>query len=193
VVVLDLTAGGRVTSLGRMRDYAGTRAGWAGVEQVRSALRLASERSRSPNESRLRNVLRVVGSLSSLLVNRPVFDQAGRLLGVPDLFDPVAGLVLEYDGAEHRGARRHSRDVRREDGFRRHRLEYVKVTALDMPLPERVVDRVLAGRERAHWLPEGRRSWTLSPPPWWREEVSLDEWLDRRDWLRSEHGQAYGA
>lgn len=47
----------------------------------------------------------------------------------PDLFDDEAGLVVEYDGTEHRAARRHTRDVVREEQCRRLGLEYCKVTA----------------------------------------------------------------
>ena len=60
--------------------------------------------------------------------SRPVFDRSGRLIGYPDLLDVDAGVVGEYDGADHRRALRHSRDVAREEDFRRAGLEYFKVT-----------------------------------------------------------------
>ena len=35
------------------------------------------------------------------LCNVPVFDRFGQHIGTPDLLDPVAGVVGEYDGALH--------------------------------------------------------------------------------------------
>ena len=42
------------------------------------------------------------------LCNVPLFDRHGRHLATPDLVDPGAGVVGEYDGAVHlTGAQRH--------------------------------------------------------------------------------------
>jgi len=116
-----------------------------------------------------------------------VFTRQGRLLGVADLFDPVAGLVGEFDGADHRGARRHSRDVAREEGFRRAGLEVVTVTGPDLPRRQLVVDRLRSVRARARFLPEHERAWTLVPPPEWDVPETLDEILARRAWMREFH------
>ena len=35
-------------------------------------------------------------------MNCPVHDRSGRLLGIADLLDEEAGLVVEFDGADHR-------------------------------------------------------------------------------------------
>lgn len=113
-------------------------------------------------------------------MNRPVFDLSGRLICVADLFDPVAGMVVEYDGAEHRKIRRHARDVEREELCRQVGLEYCKVTALDMRDSAVVLDRFESVRRRALFLPAGRRQWTLDYPPGWRHTESLDEKLARR-------------
>ena len=48
------------------------------------------------------------------LVNQPVFDLSGNLMGIADLFDPQLGVVGEYDGAAHKARERHRRDVARE-------------------------------------------------------------------------------
>ncbi len=183
VVALDMAFDGEVTSLCRMRAHV---AGWSlrkGVPLVRHALGLASQHSWSPNETRMRMMWLLGAGLPPPLVNRPVFDRAGRLLGYPDLLDEAAGLVGEYDGADHRGAVRHSKDVGREDRFRRHGLEVYRVTAPDLVAPGRVVRRMLAARERASWLPPERRRWTTTPPPGWDAGPSLDERLDHRDFL----------
>ena len=133
VVAMDMVAAAELTSVLRMRHYVQGRSGWAGVGQVRAALDLASEHSRSPNETRLRLVWVLDAGLPIPEVNRPVLDRGGRLLGVADLLDVAAGVVGEYDGADHRAARRHTRDVAKEDALREHGLEVFRVTALDLP------------------------------------------------------------
>ena len=113
------------------------------------------------------------------LCNRPVFDLAGRLLGYPDLFDPVGGVVGEYDGADHKDIDRHRSDVAREQVFRDHGLEYFAVVAGDLRNRDLVVQRMRNTRRRARFLPPGERPWTLTPPPWWPVRQSLDESLAR--------------
>jgi hypothetical protein len=167
VVAMDMAAAAELTSRHRMRRYVETRAGWRGLPQVVAALDLADEDSMSPAESRMRLVWMLDAGLPRPLVNQPVFDLGGRLIGIADLLDPVAGVVGEYDGATHRGIRRHSKDVRREDGFRRAGLEYFKAVSLDMLDRDLVVNRMLRTRERAKFLPPGQRRWTVTPPEGW--------------------------
>ena len=117
-------------------------------------------------------------------VNRPVLDRGGRLLGVADLLDVAAGVVGEYDGADHRAARRHTRDVAKGDALREHGLEVFRVTALDLPRTDLVVSRMRRSRSRARFLSEDARSWTLVDPS--EEPVpTLDEVLELREWRRS--------
>ena len=117
-----------------MRAYLATRAGCRGVRRVSAALDLAGELSRSPNETRMRLVWVLDAGLPAPRVNQPVFDRGGRLLGIVDLLDVEAGLVGEYDGADHRGAARHAGDVGREDELRRAGLEVFRVTGPDLPV-----------------------------------------------------------
>lgn len=185
VVAMDMMAAAELASVSRMRSYVDARDGWRGVPQVRRALDLADEDSRSPNETRMRLVWVLDAGLPRPLVNRPVFTRDGQLLGYADLFDEEAGMFGEYDGAEHRRASRHARDVRREDLCRRAGLEYFKVTALDLPHRELVVERMLVTRSRARFLPPAQRGWTLSPPPGWferapEEAMTLDDRLAYR-------------
>ena len=49
----------------------------------------------------MRLVWVLIAELCPPLCNAPLFDLGGQLLGIPDLFDPEAGLVGEYDGAHH--------------------------------------------------------------------------------------------
>jgi hypothetical protein len=182
VVALDMMAAAMLTSVRRMTDYiVPHHQAWTGVAQSREALALADEGSRSPQESRLRLVWVLDAGRRAPLVNRPVFDLTGQLLGYPDLFDPEAGVVGEYDGEDHRSAVRHSRDVGRESRFREHRLEVVRVTGADLRNTSLVIDRLESAFARAQRVPSGRRTWTLQPPPWWPRELSLDDRLTLRD------------
>ncbi|HET7736696.1 MAG TPA: hypothetical protein VFK52_12010 [Nocardioidaceae bacterium] len=180
VVAMDMAAAARIMSIGRMRSHVATRAGWAGVEQVRAALDLADEDSRSPQETRARLIWIMDAQLPRPHVNPPVFDRAGRLLGYPDLLDVEAGLVVEYDGDDHRSSRRHSDDVDREALFRAHGLEVTRLTTRDVGAPDRAVIRLHTARSRARWLPPARRAWTLTVPEDYRIELPLDIELDLR-------------
>lgn len=187
VVAMDMAAAADLVSVARMRRYLSTRTGARGVRHVAKALAVASEQSRSPNETRMRLVWVLDAGLPAPSVNQPVFDRDGRLLGIVDLLDVHAGLVGEYDGADHRSAARHSSDVDREDALRRVGLEVFRVTGPDLLVPGRVASRMRSARERAAWeLPE-RRRWTTDPPAWWEGPVTLDEHLDAQDVLRSLH------
>ena len=187
VVEMDMFALGEVTSLERTQAYvASVGPRRKGTRRVRAALALASEHSWSPNESRMRMVWRRDAGLPAPLLNRPVFDRQGRLLCYPDLLDVEAGLVGEYDGADHRGASRHSQDVGREDLLRRHGLEVFRVTGPDLRSPGRLRDRMLEARARARWLPEPERRWTTTPPPGWDPGPTLDQRLDERDLKREQ-------
>ncbi len=180
VVAMDMMAAAELVSIEQMRAYVAMRPGWKNVQQVRQALSLASEYSRSPNETRMRLIWRLDAGLPAPRVNQPIFDMRGRLLGIADLLDPVAGVVGEYDGADHRSAARHSSDVDREDRFRRHVLEVFRVTGPDLPDVPLVVSRMRSARSRARWLPQGKAPWTTTPPAHWEFQPCLDELLEMR-------------
>jgi len=184
-VALDMAFAGEVTSLSRMRASVDDRAGWKGVPLVREALELACEHSWSPNETRMRMIWQLEAGLPPPLVNRPLFDRGGRLLGYPDLLDVESGLVGEFDGADHRGAVRHADDVGREATLRNHRLEVVRVTGPDLLHRPRVSSRIVAARCGALWLPPERHPWTTQPPPDWDPGPTLDQRLDHRDLMRA--------
>ena len=169
VVVLDMMAAARLVSLRRMAAYVSLRAGSTGVAANRAALSHASEHSRSPNETRLRLIWERDARLPVVHVNCPVHDRTGRLLGIADLLDEEAGLVVEFDGADHRRARRHTDDVRREDAFRRHRLELTRETGLYLRDRHLVVARLRAARGRALFQPVAERTWVARP---------VEDWLD---------------
>lgn len=183
VVAMDMAAAAELVSIREMREYLAAHTRWRRSSRVAWALELASERSLSPGESRLRLIWLLDARLPAPMVNQDVWDDRGRLLGKADLFDPVAGVFGEYDGAVHRGAARHTSDVRREDKVRRAGLEYFKVTGMDLHDRPMVAERMLSTRERALAV---RRPgcWTVEPPPgWWSTDTAADR-LARRDRFR---------
>lgn len=95
------------------------------------------------------------------LCNRPVLDESGRLVAVPDLLDVTRGVVGEYAGADHRDIDRHESDIAREAALRRVGLEYVEVVARDLREPTKVVARMQQAEQRAKLLP---RHWQVGPP-----------------------------
>jgi very-short-patch-repair endonuclease len=190
VVAMDMMAAAERVSLRRMAGYLECRVGWRGAPLAAAALRWASEDSRSPNETRMRLVWRWQAALPAPLVNQPLFDRRGRLLGIVDLLDPAAGLVGEFDGADHRGARRHSDDVAREDVLRRHGLEVFRVTGPDLAHPGRVARRMREARNRSRWEAAVDRRWTHEPPQWWEPSPCLDDLLDHRDTMNALHARS---
>ncbi len=146
VVVFDMVLAAELTSGQRLRTYAATH---PVSGRLREALSLTSEHSRSPNESRLRVMWEVDAGLPRPLVNAPIFDAHGRLLGIADLFDQSSGLVVEFDGADHRGWKRHTADVAKDEALRQVGLEVTRVTGADLRTPDLVIERLVRARDRA--------------------------------------------
>lgn len=177
VQAIDMTAAARLISAWVFARFVGECNARTGAPLAREAVALAVDESRSPRESWLRLVWTLVAGLPPPLVNQPVHDLQGRLIGTPDLFDPVAGLVGEYDGEVHRSAVQHRKDVRREEGFRAHGLAYVEVVQGDSRAE--AAERIRAARERALFRPAERRTWTLRRPAWAPAPETLDAHLER--------------
>lgn len=170
VVVADMalsriTEGGR-TSVDAIGRVIAAHPKMRGVVRARAALALASDRSASPWESRLRmRAVRDVG-ITGLLVNVPIFGLDESLLGIADLFEPQTGTVLESDGAGHREIDQHGRDNVREERFEDAGLSVGRFTSADHAHRWNLVGRIDQVRAR------GRRSltrtWTLEAPAWWQ-------------------------
>ena len=169
----------RSTSVRRVAAFAERQVRRPGAGQVRRALALASEHSRSPQETRLRLVWVLDAGLPPPLVNCQVSDLAGGLVGVADLLDVEAGVAGEYDGAAHRSRARHRRDNDRIERFRGVSLETFTVVAGDDVTTQ--VARMRAARGRAGVAPAGERRWVV--PPLDPRELMLDQRLDERDLL----------
>lgn len=174
VVAMDMAAAAGLISVALMRRYVFERAGWTGVHLVREALNLAVDDSRSPPETGMRLVWVLDAGLDPPLCNQPVFDLRGGLLGYPDIFDPVAGLAGEYQGADHKSPERHRLDVERQELFRDHGIELFEVVGGELANRGLVVRRMLNARARARFETEDQRRWTLQPPAWWTAPEPLD-------------------
>lgn len=163
VVVIDMAAAARLVPVAEIKDLVASRTwrGVPGVPLVREALRLVVDRSASPPESRLRLVWLLDAGLPSPLVNVPVYDRRGHLIGIPDLLDLVAGLCVEYDGDDHRDPVRHSDDVDREARLRAVGLEVTRVTGRDLARTSELVLRLSTARQRARFLPDSERAWVI--------------------------------
>ncbi|MDQ3628157.1 MAG: hypothetical protein M3419_05010 [Actinomycetota bacterium] len=180
VVVLDMTvsrvAEGSRTSLASVRALVDRHVKTRGIRRARAALDMASERSASPFETLTR--LAVGSAFPGLVrhVNRPVFDHAGRLLGIPDLADEQAGVVLESDGATHRSLDRQTGDNRRTNAFEDTGLVVVRVTSRDLHDERSMLARVQAAYARGCLRAPGRAGWSFEPPDWWARSTLAQRW-----------------
>lgn len=171
-VTIGAACAAQLTSIRRMRLYAATRRWYRDVRPIREAVEMAVEDCRSPQEDRFRLIWEYDAGWGRPLCNRPILDQRGQLVAVPDLLDPVRGVVGEYAGADHRDIDRHASDVAREAALRDVGLEYVEVVGRDLGDRRRVVIRMEQAAARAVHL---TRRWQIGAPP-----RGLDEILDRR-------------
>jgi hypothetical protein len=175
VMQADMAAYSDIVSLAELGLYLSTRNATTGLPRARRALPLADENSWSPMEALMRLIWQIDAGLPRPLTNRPVFDRRGRHLGTPDLIDPVAGVVGEYDGAHHlEGTQRH-RDVQRESGFRSVGLEYVTMLAADHRDPHDFILRLHATYRRAVYAAPADRRWTLELPTGWLDLSTVDD------------------
>jgi hypothetical protein len=166
VVALDTLARGRPDFLDLVRGYAFDRPRWKGVPQVNRALQLATDRSRSPAESRFRMLWVLEAGLPVPLVNPQLLTADGTVLAMVDLLDEQAGLVGEYDGAGHRLARQHALDNAREESIEGHGLVVVRATGLDLSTYRmRTRTRLAAGHARARRSTGRARTWWAVPGP----------------------------
>jgi len=181
VAALCMTLAAGLTDLPTLRCYCRIRTAWEAVPLFREVLTYGNECFRSSPEVFMHLCWRLDADLPEPLANPPVFDLAGRFVGIPDLLDPVAGVVGEYAGAAHRSRERHRQDVAREERFRSVGLEPFTVVAGDLADRQLVVDRMHTTRARARFLPPDERAWTMVPPPWWRPPRWLaSRYLDAR-------------
>jgi hypothetical protein len=178
-VAIGMAAAAKLISVRLFAMYVAQRNSWTGVPHVRRSVALARDDCWSPQEQRMVLVWSLDAGFEAPLCNREVFDLDGRLLGVPDLFDPVAGLVGEYQGEDHKEGHRHRKDVAREECFRDHGLEFFELVGGDIANRQVAVRRMVNARRRAKFLPPESRAWTLEPPTWRSRPETVHEYLVR--------------
>lgn len=171
---LDLVASADLASLDELAAYTMRLGPWTGMPQLREALALADENVWSPMETHMRIVWVTFLGLTDVVCNHPVFDLQGHFIGTPDLLDPASEVAAEYDGALHLDGRQRSKDIRREGDLRRCGLEYVTMTAADLPDPGAFIQRTVDAQRRAAHRP-GPRQWTIDPPAWWTPTTTVAE------------------
>lgn len=164
VVAFDMAAYSDLVSLAEVAEVVSHQSSWTGVPQARWAIERGSENAWSPREVLLRLAWEADREGLRLLANRPLFDLDGRHIGTPDVVDPDAGVLGEYDGVVHLDRDQRRADRNRDEVFTRHGLEVVRWMSGD-----RVGDflaRVHAAYERAGRR-TGPRGWTVTPPAQW--------------------------
>lgn len=166
VVALDMACFNDLVSRAEVGGWIAESAAWTGIQVARDALALSDENSWSPAETRFRFEWTLVAQLGPVLSNVPVFDLHGRHLLTPDLLDPVAGVVGEYQGATHLERDQRRRDIAREAMLRDHGLEYVERLAGEDRT--RFLIRLRSAYARARRIPAADRRWTLSRPTTWQ-------------------------
>jgi hypothetical protein len=112
------------TQLPRMKGY-------RGIQLVRDALLVASDRAESPSESELRYYWLESG-LPVPKVNWDVYDLRGRFMGRVDLMDEESGYGAEYNGHWHQMWDRPEMDRRRLTGLRSLNLTMEEFTKADV-------------------------------------------------------------
>jgi hypothetical protein len=168
VQALDMALMFDLTSIDELTDFAIRRLfKMTGIAQLDAAIMLASENSWSPPETIMRLLWEVELGLPRPLCNWPVFDLDGRHIGTPDLIDPAAGVVGEYDGAHHLEPEQQAHDVDRVADFRRVGLEVVVMTQNDLPGSDDYLDRVEAAYHRGRSGSARARRWTTALPTYW--------------------------
>lgn len=188
VRTLDMAAAADLVDVVSMTDYAARLGPRPGIRRLRAALSWADENAWSPQEVTMRLTWRADIDCE-LLTNRPIFDLRGRHLVTPDLLDPVAGVVGEYDGAVHLEDGPRRRDLDREALYRDHQLELVTMMAGSRSDAANFASRLRAAYRRAAEREGVTRTWTTEQPSWWvdtstvvrRRALTADE---RVVWLR---------
>ncbi|ROP34588.1 endonuclease domain-containing protein [Pseudokineococcus lusitanus] len=117
--------------------------GARGLGQARRRLALLDPRAESPRETALRLLLLDAG-LPPPVPQHEVYDTEGRFVARLDLAWPALRVAVEYDGAHHRDARQHSRDLARHNRLRALGWTVLQVDARVLAAPEELL-RLLGG------------------------------------------------
>jgi hypothetical protein len=83
VVAADMTSAAGLLTSDEFRDYVAARRSWTGVPRAREVAALTCDRSRSPQETRMRLVWVLDAGLPVPMLNCPLYDLDGRAAGRP--------------------------------------------------------------------------------------------------------------
>lgn len=141
LIALDMALRARLTNVIALVDYAEACGGRAGAGRLRFLARLAAP-AESPMETRLRWLLNQA-RLPRPEVQTNLHDPDGRFVARADLYYPVARLVLEYDGGNHRD--RLAEDDRRQNLLINAGFRLLRFTASDIHNRTEVVESQVRG------------------------------------------------
>lgn len=171
----EMAAYDDLVSRAELLTFLGANPGWTGIDRARSGANDMDENAWSPAEVTMRRAWEHDAELPRPKCNRPVFDLGGRHLGTPDLIDPVAGVIGEYNGALHLEGRQRWIDVTREARFRAAGLECVEMVAGDLADPLAFIGRLRTAYARAARLAVADRMWTIQQPSWWIPTSTVEQ------------------
>ena len=149
--------------------------GWRGTPLVRSAMEVVDENCWSPPEVDMLRAWMRDADLERPLCNHPVFDRQGNHIGTPDLLDPVAGVVGEYEGEVHLDGGQRRVDREKEATYRRAGLEVFTLLRGDFGSSGRAVALMREARKRARFAAESTRAWTVELPSWWIPTFTVEQ------------------
>jgi very-short-patch-repair endonuclease len=164
VVVLDVLLRHGLVLPARLSEAAASMASGRGTSRARQAVDLADERSESPQESRLRVLLRLAGLRP--VPQYVVLDAAGHFVARVDLAFPEHRLAIEYDGAWHGKPGQLAHDRRRLNALVAAGWTVLHVTSADLHEPDRMVAavrRLLIEPDRGFVAPSSRTQRVFSP------------------------------
>ena len=145
VVAVDRLVTGGLVGLDAVREMASTLTG-PGSRAARTACDLADGSAESPQETRLRLLVRRSG-LPRPVAQHRVLD-GGRFVARVDLAWPEHRVALEYDGLWHADPRQFARDRQRLNRLTAAGWRVVFVTAADLHRPDELIARLTAALAR---------------------------------------------
>lgn len=163
VVVAESALAGEITSLARLRAFAGGHRSARRRDVAEWALARTRGGVRSPLEVRVRTIAEEAASYSRLEVNRVVVTLDGTRIGEVDLFDVESGTGIEVDGADHRWAGQQSWDIVKDEALRSVGIEVARVTGSQARDVAALARRLDAVRARSRFAPPEKRGWRLLP------------------------------
>jgi hypothetical protein len=139
VVTVDQMVRSRVVTLSRVEDVVGRWTG-PGGRRARSVVGLADGRAESPQETRLRLLMKRAG-LPDPVTQYSVY-AAGRFVARLDFAWPNRCVAVEYDGLWHSEPGQFARDRRRINRLHAAGWRVVFATAGDLHRPEEMLTRI---------------------------------------------------